>query len=85
MAKESVVSTISILVGSTAAVTNLLTPLGALSLLVFCLLYTPCVAAIASVQRELGRKWAVFVVVSQCVVAWIVAFMVHTIGMLVGF
>ena len=62
MAKESVVSTLSVLFGSTAALTSMLTPLSAMSLLVFCLLYTPCVAAIASVRRELGGRWAVGVV-----------------------
>ena len=74
MAKESVVSTISILFGSTAQVAAVLSPAGALSLLVFCLLYTPCVAAIASIKRELGGRWAAAVVVMQCVIAWIVAF-----------
>ena len=62
MAKESVVSTLSVLFGSTAALTSMLTPLSAMSLLVFCLLYTPCVAAIASVRRELGGRWAAGVV-----------------------
>ena len=57
-----------------------ITPLAAASLLAFCLLYTPCVAAIASVKRELGSKWAVGVVVGQCVIAWIVAFVVHLVG-----
>ena len=74
MAKESVVSTISILFGSTAQVAGVLSPAGALSMLVFCLLYTPCVAAIASIKRELGGRWAVAVVVMQCVIAWIMAF-----------
>ena len=67
-------STISILFGSTAQVAAVLSPAGALSLLVFCLLYTPCVAAIASIKRELGGRWAAAVVVMQCVIAWIVAF-----------
>lgn len=69
MAKESVVSTLSVLLGSGVKITSILTQLGAASLLVFCLLYTPCVAAIASIKRELGRKWACFVVVFQCVIA----------------
>jgi ferrous iron transport protein B len=60
------------------------TPLGALSLLVFCLLYTPCVAAVASIKRELGGKWAFFIVVGQCVVAWICAFLVRLIGLVIG-
>ncbi len=79
MAKESVVSTLSVLLGSGVKITSLLTQLGAASLLVFCLLYTPCVAAIASIKRELGRKWACFVVVFQCVIAWIMAFITHGI------
>ncbi len=77
MAKESVVSTLSVLLGSGVKITSILTQLGAASLLVFCLLYTPCVAAIASIKRELGRKWACFVVVFQCVIAWIMAFITH--------
>ena len=82
LAKESVVSTLSILFGGTGALLNVLTPLAAVSLLTFCLLYTPCVAAIASIKRELGGKWAVAVVILQCVIAWIAAFAVHTVGML---
>lgn len=81
MAKESVVSTLGVLFG-TSSISTVLTPLSAASLLVFCLLYTPCVAAITSVKRELGTMWAIWVVIFQCVVAWIVAFIVHTIGML---
>ena len=80
MAKESVVSTLSVLFGSTGSLQTVLTPLSAASLLVFCLLYTPCVAAIASIRRELGGKWAVFVVVGQCVIAWIAAFLVYQVG-----
>ena len=83
MAKESVVSTLSVLFGSTAELTGAITPVAAASLLVFCLLYTPCVAAIASIKRELGAKWAVYVVIGQCAVAWIAAFIVHLIGTLV--
>ena len=82
MAKESVVSTLTILFGGTQALQTVLTPLTALALLVFCLLYTPCVAAIASVKRELGAKWAFGVVVNQCVIAWIMALLVHLVGSL---
>ena len=78
MAKESVISTLTVLLGgTTAALGTLLTPVTAVSFLVFCLLYTPCVAAIASVKRELGGRWAAGVCMMQCVVAWIVAFVVH--------
>lgn len=84
MAKESVVSTLSVLLGSGVKITSILTQLGAASLLVFCLLYTPCVAAIASIKRELGRKWAYFVVVFQCVIAWIMAYITHGIFALIG-
>ncbi len=82
MAKESVVSTLSVLIPSHGALTALLSPVSALSLLVFCLLYTPCVAAVASIRRELGTRWAAAVVAGQCVIAWIAAFLVHSIGML---
>lgn len=85
MAKESVVSTLSVLMPSGEALSAILSPLGALSLLVFCLLYTPCVAAIASINRELGKKWAVSVAVGQCVIAWLAAFAVRLIGLLLGF
>ena len=85
MAKESVVSTLSVLLGKTASLAEILNPLGAASLLVFCLLYTPCVAAIASIKRELGTRWASGVVVGQCVIAWIVAFVVRMIGIAIGF
>ena len=61
---------------------SILTPLAAASLLVFSLLYTPCVAAIASIKREMGSKWAVGVVVWQCVIAWVAALIVHLIGMI---
>ena len=84
MAKESVVSTLSILFGSVGAITAALTPLAAVSLLVFCLLYTPCIAALASVKRELGGKWAIGVAFWQLAVAWIVAFIVHGAGLLLG-
>ena len=85
MAKESVVSTLSVLFGKTVSLAEILNPLGAASLLVFCLLYTPCVAAIASIKRELGTRWAAGVVVGQCVIAWIVAFVVRMIGIAIGF
>ena len=73
MAKESVVSTLSVLTGTVGAISALITPSAAYSLLVFCLLYTPCVAAIASIKRELGVKWSFFVVVFQCLLAWVVS------------
>lgn len=79
MAKESVVSTLSVLTGSMDVIHKILTPASALSLLIFCLLYTPCVAAVFSVKRELGSKWALVVVVGQCVVAWIMAALVYAI------
>ena len=82
MAKESVVSTLEVLFGGNIG--TVLSPLAAASLLVFSLLYTPCVAAIASVKRELGGKWAAGVVVWQCVVAWVAALIVHLIGVLAG-
>ena len=82
MAKESVVSTLEILFG--AGVSTMLTPLTAAALLVFSLLYTPCVAAIASVRRELGTKWAAGVVVWQCVVAWAAALIVRAVCILCG-
>lgn len=82
MAKESVVSTLNVLVPSEGMLQGILTPLNAASLLVFCLLYTPCVAAVASIRRELGRKWAALVVVGQCVIAWLAAFAVHLCGLL---
>lgn len=82
MAKESVVSTLEILFGS--SVSTAFTTLSAVSLLVFSLLYTPCVAAISSIRRELGHKWAALVVVWQCAIAWIAAFLVRMIGMLIG-
>ena len=85
MAKEVVVATIGVLFGSTAALATVLTPLSALALLVFCLLYTPCVAAIASIKRELGWKWAVGIIVFQCAVAWVAALVVRLIGLALGF
>lgn len=82
MAKESVVSTLEVLFGGSVA--TAMTALSAASLLVFSLLYTPCVAAIASVRRELGAKWAVAIVVWQCAIAWIAALVVRLIGVLIG-
>ena len=82
MAKESVVATISVLFGNTEALTASLTPVAAAALLTFCLLYTPCVAAVAAIKRELGGKWAAGVVLAQCAVAWIAAFVVYQAGML---
>lgn len=79
MAKESVVSTLTIL-----SAVDILTPFTAAVFLVFTLLYTPCVAAIASVKRELGGKWAVGVAITQCVIAWLVAFLVRIVGLLIG-
>lgn len=85
MAKESVVSTLSILFGTTEMLLQAITPLAAACLLVFCLLYTPCVAAIASIKRELGTKWAAGIVVLQCGIAWLCAMAVRIIGILIGF
>ena len=82
MAKESVVATFTVLFHTTTNIVASLTPLAAGALLVFCLLYTPCVAAIASIRRELGRGWALFVVLFQCTVAWIAAFIVYQLGLL---
>ena len=79
MAKESVVSTLSVLFGSTSAMLEVITPAAAISILTFCLLYTPCVAAIASVKRELGIKWAALMVVFQCTVAWVSAFAIYSL------
>ena len=84
MAKESVVSTLTVLFGGTESLLATLTPLSAASLLVFCLLYTPCVAAVASVKRELGGKWALGVVVWQCAVAWLCALLVRIAGLALG-
>ena len=83
MAKESVVSTLTLLLGTTS-ITSVITPLSAFSLLVFCLLYTPCIASIASIKRELGRGWSVLVVVFQCAIAWICSLIVTLMGLLVG-
>ncbi|MCR5770757.1 MAG: ferrous iron transport protein B [Butyrivibrio sp.] len=82
MAKESVVSVMEVLFNSDGGVSSVLTPITAGVLLIFSLLYTPCVAAVASIKRELGAKWAIAVVIWQCVVAWIIAFIVKLILML---
>ena len=81
MAKESVVSTLQVLFHG--GVQSVLTSLSAASLLVFSLLYTPCVAAIASVRREMGRHWAIGVVLWQCAIAWVAAAIVRVIGLLI--
>ena len=84
LAKESVVSTISMLFGDAAALSTVLTPLAVSSLLVFCLIYTPCAAAIASIRRELGGKMAAGVAVWQCAIAWVCALLVVLAGRLLG-
>ena len=84
MAKESVVATLTVLVGSGSALAAFLSPLTAASLLAFILLYTPCIAAISAIRRELGGRWAAGVVVGQCVIAWFAALLVHTVGLLLG-
>ncbi len=85
IAKESVVSTLSVLYGNTKMILSAITPLSAASLLVFCLLYTPCVAAVASIRRELGTRWAIGIVILQCMIAWICAMLVRLAGLLLGF
>ena len=84
MAKESVVSSLSILFGTTAALRAALSPLSAAALLVFSLLYTPCVAAISAIKRELGGRWAVGVALGQCAIAWVAALVVRLLGLLLG-
>ena len=81
MAKESVVSTLGVLFGG--SISTVLSSATAASILVFSLLYTPCVAAIASVKRELGSRWAIGIVIWQCVIAWVAAWIVHVIGMVI--
>ena len=83
MAKESVVSTLNILFGSGVIITSVISVAGAVSLLVFCLVYTPCIAAIASIKRELGVKWAIYVVIMQCVLAYILAFIAYHIFLMI--
>ena len=80
MAKESVVATLSVLIPSTAVLKSMLPVPAAAALLVFCLLYTPCVAAIAAVKRELGGKWATIVVINQCLIAWVAAWGVYLVA-----
>ena len=82
LAKESVVSMLTVLYGSTQLIQRSISGLAALSFLVFCLLYTPCIASIATVKNESGTKSAVNMVLFQCVIAWIMAFLVHHIGLL---
>ena len=84
MQKEAVIGSLSVLFGSAAGLAGAITPLAGLSLAVFCLLYTPCIAAIASVRKELGGGWALAMVVAQCAIAWLVAALVRVIGLLVG-
>ena len=81
MAKESVVSTLLVLYGSSSALAAALAPSAAAPLLIFCLLYTPCVAAVAAVKRELGGKWAAIMVVDQCVIAWVCALAVRFLAL----
>lgn len=84
MAKETVVSTLSVLFGSISALQATLTPFSAFVFLVFCLLYTPCVAAIAAIKRELGGRWALGIVVFQCAIAWVCAALVRVVGLCLG-
>ncbi len=84
MAKEVVVSTLSVLFDGAAALALALSPAAAASFLVFCLLYTPCVAAVAAIKRELGKRWALGIVLGQCAIAWVVAFVVYRIALLAG-
>ncbi len=84
MAKESVVSVTGMLFAAGGGIAGTISPLTAACMLVFCLLYTPCVAAIASIRREMGRSWALFTVVCQCGIAWAAALAVHLIGLLLG-
>lgn len=83
MAKESVVSTVNVLFGTEEALSALLSPVSAASLLTFSLLYPPCIAAIAAIKRELGIKWACLTVAGQIAIAWIFAFAVWGIGTLI--
>lgn len=84
MAKESVVSTLVVLYGSAELMTAAITPCAAFALLVFCLLYTPCVAAVAAIRKELGTRWMLLTVVGQCVLAWLAAGLVSLVGFLIG-
>ena len=80
LAKESVVSMMAVVYGGTAAVRSAITPLAAFTFMVFCLLYTPCMAAVATIRKEQGRGSAILMVIFQCIVAWLVAWAVHLIG-----
>lgn len=80
LAKESVVSMMAVVYGGTAAVRSAITPLAAFTFMVFCLLYTPCIAAVATIRKEQGRGSAILMVIFQCVVAWLIAWAVHLIG-----
>ena len=82
MAKESVVSTMEVLFGG--GIQSALTAVSAATMLVFSLLYTPCVASIAAIRRELGGRWAVGVVLWQCAVAWVVALFVRGVCLAIG-
>jgi ferrous iron transport protein B len=82
LAKESVVSTLTILYGSTAVFSQTMSAAAAAALLVFCLLYTPCVAAIAAIRQELGTRKAILTVLFQCAVAWVCALIIHGVGLL---
>ena len=84
LAKESVVSVTGMLFATGSGITGVISPLTAVCMLVFCLLYTPCVAAIASIRREMGRKWAWFTVIWQCGIAWLAALLVRLIGIMLG-
>ena len=84
MAKESVVSTLSVLMGgNTENLPLLFTNLTAFVFLIFCLLYTPCVATIATVRRELGKRYVAFIILVQCSIAWFVAYLVYILGNLI--
>jgi len=84
MAKESVVSVTRVLFAAGGGITAAISSLTAVCMLVFCLLYTPCVAAIAAIRREMGGKWALFTVLWQCGIAWVAALIVRLIGTLLG-
>ena len=84
LAKESVVSVLEVLFGAQGGVNAAISGLGAACILVFSLLYTPCVAATASIKREMGGKWALYVVFGQCLIAWLAAFLVRLIGLAIG-
>ena len=83
MAKESVVSTLEVLTAG-VGISSVMAGASAASMLLFCLLYTPCVAAVASIKRELGAKWAAVIVIGQCLIAWIAALLVRTVLILIG-